>query len=278
MKRTNQYFISSGNGYIYIHRPNNGDTYFTNYDKDFYNLLNSEVIRYGYDNAGGKTPYLGFCVSVGCQNIRAYFHHIVYCFYNRGLNEDNAVAVLQAFRKEVEDGNLCIDHLDDNQKNNCIFNLSLVTTSENAEKISRSSLMKNICRVDSAFCKGKYITEITYLNVKEDGTTYLDNLYTVCSSMNEYNTLLRDLKRSTACFRGVTRNIVYDTSGACNTLNSGSTCVVRDNNEFYRSRIEYDADIQKLLLRKDFEIINTNTALDLLSELCYNLDRSSCCQ
>lgn len=28
--------------------------------------------------------------------------------------------------------------------------------------------MKNICRVDSVFCKGKYITEITYLNVKEE--------------------------------------------------------------------------------------------------------------
>ena len=64
----------------------------------------------------------------------------------------------------------------------------------------------------------------------------------------------------------------------CDALNHGSTCVIGDNNEFCRNRIEYDADIQKLLLRKDFEIINTNTALDLLSELCYNLDRSSCCQ
>lgn len=170
MINKNNYAVSNDGRYLYITLFINGNTYYTEYNKDLESLFNSNVIKTGYNNGTRGGNYLKFNIATHNGYITKYFHHIIYCFYYRGLTEQNAVDVLTEFEKEL-DGN-CIDHLDNDIHNNCKCNLSMMSDTENKNKPNTRKYFKHIFRVDKAYNGTHYIVRFIYICKNELKAVY----------------------------------------------------------------------------------------------------------
>lgn len=127
------------------------------------NYLYISIIRNG-TNGGKSGDYLKFRYAKGKAPLDVYFHHIVFCFYYRGLNIENCYTVLKRFGKELKREKLCVDHLHENIRNNQKENLSLMTRGENGRKISvRNSRFNTLFRVVISYDGNHYRVQFTYL-------------------------------------------------------------------------------------------------------------------
>ena len=187
MINKNNYAISNDGRYLYITLFINGNTYYTEYNKDLESLFNSNVIKTGYNNGTRGGNYLKFNIATHNGYITKYFHHIIYCFYYRGLTEQNAVEVLTEFEKELN-GN-CIDHLDNDIHNNCKCNLSMMSDTENKNKPNTKKYFKHIFRVDKAYNGTHYIVRFVYIYKKE-----LKAVYYTCNTPQMLIDTLRYIK------------------------------------------------------------------------------------
>ena len=170
MKNTSNYAVSNDGKYLYITIFASGRTYYTDYNTELERLFNSPIIKTAWDNGYRGGNYLKFNIATDKGDITKYFHHIIFCYYYRGLKEDNIHAVLTDFEKEIC-GN-CIDHLDNNIHNNCKCNLSMMTDTENKRKPNTEKCFKHIFRIDKAYNGTSYIIQFTYIYKKELRAVY----------------------------------------------------------------------------------------------------------
>lgn len=184
MINKNNYAVSNDGNYLYITILATGRTYYTDYDNRLETLFNSGIIKTAWDNGNKNGNYLKFNLATNNGNITKYFHHIIYCFYYRGLTINNAVEILAEFEKELN-GN-CIDHLDNDIHNNCKCNLSMMSDTENKNKPNTGKYFKHIFRVDKAYNGTHYIVRFIYICKNE--------LRTVYYACNTPQTLINTLK------------------------------------------------------------------------------------
>lgn len=156
------YAISVNDNDMYITILRSGKTYYTNYDKGFYELMKSGIFTGAQTNGKSKGDYLKFT----CTNTRfsPYFHHIVFCYYYRGLRKDNYIEVLRQFSNELSTNELNIDHLQDGIYNNRKWNLSLMPKTVNSQKSHIDKRYKHIFDIVSAYDGEGYRVQFTYLN------------------------------------------------------------------------------------------------------------------
>ena len=180
------YAISVNDTDMYITILRSGKTYYTNYDKGFYDLMKSGVFTGAQTNGKSKGDYLKFT----CTNTRfaPYFHHIVFCYYYRGLRKDNYIEVLRQFSNELSTNDLTIDHLQDGIYNNRKWNLSLMPKTANSQKSHIDKRYKHIFDIVSAYDGEGYRVQFTYLNKGIRAVRYY------CDTPNDLNALYRYLK------------------------------------------------------------------------------------
>lgn len=163
--KVNNYTISNDGKYLYITLLKDGETYYTVYSEGIEHIMKSGIFTGGTTNK--KDGYLKFTYRCNNKAIGVYFHHIVFCYHYRGLTTENYPLILGRFRKELKDyaGNKinCIDHLQPDLKNNCIFNLSLVPFSENLRKKKTERRFRDIFKIVSAHDGELYRVQFTYI-------------------------------------------------------------------------------------------------------------------
>ncbi len=180
------YAISVNETDMYITILRSGKTYYTNYDKGFYELMKSGIFTGAATNGNSKGDYLKFTCTK--TDYAPYFHHIVFCYYYRGLRKDNYIDVLQQFSNELSKSNLNVDHLQDGVYNNRKWNLSLMPKSNNSQKVHLEKRFKNIFDISSAFDGNGYRVQFTYLNKDIWAIRYY------CDTPADLNALYRYLK------------------------------------------------------------------------------------
>lgn len=150
---------------IFITILKTGKTFYTNYNSGLYELLKSGIFVGATTNGAEYGNYVKFAYDYNKHKpIYAYFHHIVFCYHYRGLTKDNYKDVLNAFRDELKESLLAVDHLQDGNYNNRIWNLSLMPRSNNLQKRSVEKRFKDIFNVMSAYDGKRYRVQFTYLN------------------------------------------------------------------------------------------------------------------
>lgn len=164
MKKTN-YVLTTSDTDIFITILKTGKTLYTNYNSGLYELLTSGVFVGATTNGEKKGDYVKFIYDYRelCP-IYAYLHHIVFCYHYRGLTKNNYKDVLNAFKVELKENHLSVDHLQDGNCNNRIWNLSLMPQSNNSKKRNYEKRFKDIFNILSAYDGKHYRVQFTYLN------------------------------------------------------------------------------------------------------------------
>ncbi len=117
---------------IYIKLSCAGDLFYTDYDYLLYALLCDTHLRNWYILTKGNTKRLYCHNPEGTTPIA--FTEIVWLYHKGELDPSNLIkSILTGKTRLAEDG-LQIDHLRDNQYNNCIHNLAAMTIRENSQK------------------------------------------------------------------------------------------------------------------------------------------------
>lgn len=132
---------------IYIKRVCSDDLFYTNYDYLLYTLLCDTRLKNWHVLKKGNTKRLYCHNKEGTTPIG--FAEIVLLYHKGMLNPDDMISSIIAGKKKLSDKGLQIDHLQDNQDNNCIHNLAVMTPTENAKKsnlVSKIKLQSN-CRI-----------------------------------------------------------------------------------------------------------------------------------
>ena len=119
---------------IWIKRSCADDLFFTEYDYLLYAILCDTRLQNWYVIQRGGTKRLY------CHNLDGTtplgFAEIIWLYHQGDLDPDHLIESIMAGKKKLSEDGLQIDHLRDNQNNNCFHNLAAMTTSENAQKNS----------------------------------------------------------------------------------------------------------------------------------------------
>lgn len=125
---------------IYIKRVCSDDLFYTDYDYLLYTLLCDTRLKNWYVLKKGSTKRLYCHNPEGTTPIG--FAEIVWLYHKGELNPSNLIQSIIAGKNRLSDKELQIDHLQDNQDNNCIHNLAAMTLSENSQKSNLVSKIK----------------------------------------------------------------------------------------------------------------------------------------
>ena len=186
------YSVNNNGKYLFITRLVDNKTYYTNYNAKLVEIFKSSVIKTAWSNGKHNGNYLKFNVMTNDGITSLYFHHIVFCFYYRGLTVENASTVFTKFKHELS--NKCIDHLDDNPHNNCKCNLSLMTRAENSQKTNTNRRFKSYFKLDKAYDGTNYILRFVYLSRPRRHIRQLMSVYYTCHTPRELIDRIKYLK------------------------------------------------------------------------------------
>lgn len=225
------YKVEHDNNYLYISIIRNGKKYITNYDPALETIMKSGIFTGATTNGGKSGDYLKFRYAKGKAPLDVYFHHIVFCFYYRGLNIENCYTVLKRFGKELKREKLCVDHLHENIRNNQKENLSLMTRGENGRKISvRNSRFNTLFRVVISYDGNHYRVQFTYLgNIRKHE---LRNALFYCSTPQQLLDCLSYIKKNKWEIR----------KNKCGELTHDKDSFIIDNNQSF-PKIKMTEDI-----------------------------------
>lgn len=117
---------------IFIKRSCADDLYYTEYDYLLYAILCDTRLQNWYVLPEGNTTRLY------CHNLYGStplgFAEIVWLYHQGEIDPDNLIQSIVDGKKKLSEAGLQIDHLRDNQCNNCLHNLTTMTVSENSQK------------------------------------------------------------------------------------------------------------------------------------------------
>lgn len=236
------YTISTDENDMFITILKNGKTFYTNYNEGLYDIMKSGIFTTARTNGTKQGDYLKFTCTH--SNLHAYFHHIVFCYYYRGLNKSNYIEVLTRFRNELSASNLNIDHLQDGNFNNRKWNLSIMSKSYNSQKRSVERRFKGIFDIVSACDGNGYRVQFTYLNKG----IYTNRYY--CDTPDELNKLLKYLKNYKWVLRKSREGVILqDNSYFCS--GDFENNISKNNNISYLLQNDKIHDMQKYITELD---------------------------
>ena len=117
---------------IWIKRSCAYDLYFTEYDYLLYAILCDTRLQNWYVMQKGNTKRL-YCHNLDGSTPLG-FAEIVWLYHHGEIDPDKLIESIMAGKKKLSEAGLQIDHLRDNQCNNCLHNLAAMSASENAQK------------------------------------------------------------------------------------------------------------------------------------------------
>lgn len=240
--KVNNYAVSNDGKYLYITLLKNGNTYYTDYSEGIDRIMKSGIFNSG--NTNKKDGYLKFIYRCNNRPVNIYFHHIVYCYHYRGLTTENYISVLDSFKNELKNSERkiinCVDHLQPDLRNNCIFNLSLMSFSENLRKEAVERRFKDIFKIVSSHDGKYYRVQFTYITKPKLRQKEIKTLKYYCCTAESLNHLYRYLKAKKWQIRA-------DREGE--KINSNIYCIVDKYLCVPRIKAHYhDRDIQKQIL------------------------------
>ena len=218
MIKINNYAVSNDGKYLYITLLKDGRAYYTDYSEGIENIMKSGIFTGGTTNK--KDGYLKFAYRHNNNRKYVYFHHIVFCYHNRGLTTENYHSVLDSFSCELKDGTgkriNCVDHLQPDLSNNCIFNLSLMPFTENLRKKASERRFRDIFKIVSSYDGKGYRVQFTYITRLRQQEIKTLNYY--CYTSESLNNLYRYLKAEKWVLRanrdgGTATNVIYSIVG-----------------------------------------------------------------
>lgn len=208
--KVNNYAVSNDGKYLYITLLKNGKTYYTVYSEGIEHIMKSGIFKSG--NTNKKDGYLKFKYRCNNKRKNVYFHHLVFCYHYRGLTTENYLSVLGNFRKELKDRKSSIDHLIPDLHNNCIFNLSLMSCSENSKKKKTERHFKSLFKIISAHDGVRYRVQITYITRSRLRQKEVKTLRYYCYTPESLNNLYEYLKAEKWQIRANREGIEADTN------------------------------------------------------------------
>ena len=173
-----RYQVARSGEDLHIKILSNGKSFAATYTDELYDIMKSGVFR----SAAVSGGYLKFICKCGT----VYFHHIVYCSLYRNLTKDNYIQVLSDFRKELNDNDWCIDHLQGDKSNNRIYNLSFIPRKANSQKEHFERVYKDIFAMIAAFDGKGYRICFSYLKQQEHRLLYYCEGYTELCKLLKY--------------------------------------------------------------------------------------------
>lgn len=145
---------------------------YTYQDITYYFTLNNELLEILKLNRarpmlhGKKDSYLVFEFN---RSERLYAHDLAFACYHTGARASSFCEDIRRFRDNKRMAKLVIDHADDNKHNNTIYNLSLMTETENWIKSSTISRFTFPTAVIPAYC-GEGVYRLAVMSTAEPGT------------------------------------------------------------------------------------------------------------
>ncbi len=120
--------------YIFLHHKKSGQCYFCSYTPVLFDLLCSHRILWGYQPDMGRLQATVIWKKRKMKGFAFGFHTLCYASYHYGAGKNNFIGRVKQMQKDFSAAHLSVDHLDDNQANNCIWNLSPMRKEQNAGK------------------------------------------------------------------------------------------------------------------------------------------------
>ena len=191
------YTLTKNDEGIFIYVPSLKKQFYTDYNKGLYDILESGIFTSA--TYGGKKGNIYLKLAYNKSTSYVYFHHIVFCYYYRGLNMENYDEVFTAFREELKNKNLQIDHLIEDKCNNTKANLSLIGDADNRGKRTMKNIIKRTMDYIESYDGNGYRVQFTYISrfprKKIGSRIRTEHLY--CNSISELRELRNYLRKET---------------------------------------------------------------------------------
>lgn len=120
--------------YIFLYHKKSGKCYFCNYEEGLFRLLCHHRIVWGYQSDLGRLQATVIRKKRKMKKFSFGLHTLVYAYHHYNARYNNFVGVIRKMQKDFAKKGINIDHLDSNQANNTLWNLSPMTRNENSEK------------------------------------------------------------------------------------------------------------------------------------------------
>lgn len=142
--------------YIFLLHKKSGQCFFCNYNPELFRLLCNHRITWGYQSDIGRLKSKVMRAKRPIKDLIFGFHSLVYAFYYYGARYRNFIGAVRRMQNDFDKKKLVVDHLDDNQTNNMIWNLSPMTKNQNSIKADRLGRIRHPFFLFAAYHNGKY--------------------------------------------------------------------------------------------------------------------------
>lgn len=119
---------------IFLYHKRSGRTYFCRNAPDLFKLLCNHRLVWSYLEKHNKLQANIIRNRQAIDDLNPYFHQIVYAFEHYGARDNNFIGKIRKMQADLSKRGLTIDHLDNIQENGMLWNLSLMTISQNSAK------------------------------------------------------------------------------------------------------------------------------------------------
>jgi len=141
MHQAKHYSIYHDEKRIYLKHNKCEQPFFTNYEPELYVLLTSSFLKFVYIQKKDEPNAVGKLLAtalIGDKNLLVNLSHIIWAYFSLKMRRDNFAKVLSELREFFDKG-FEIDHLNDDQKNNCIHNINMMYGGNNLSKHNKMS-------------------------------------------------------------------------------------------------------------------------------------------
>lgn len=120
--------------YIFLHHKKSGSCFFCNYEEELFRLLCHHRIIWGYQKDLGRLQATVIRKKRKMKKFSFGLHTLIYAYYHYNARYNNFVGAIRRLQRDFAKDGYTIDHLDNNQANNTMWNLSPMLKCENSEK------------------------------------------------------------------------------------------------------------------------------------------------
>ena len=128
--------------FIFILHKSSGMVFFCDYEPELFDLLCHHSMLWGYQADTNRLQITVFRERRKAKDLKFRLHTLVYAYYHYGARCTNYIGAIRKIQSDFGKHSLSLDHLDNMHENNCIWNLSPMTSSQNSTKASTSAKIR----------------------------------------------------------------------------------------------------------------------------------------
>lgn len=142
--------------YIFLYHKKSGKCFFCNYEDELFRLLCHHRIIWGYQKDLGRLQATVIRKKRKMKKFSFGLHTLVYAYHHYNARYNNFVGAIRRLQRDFAKAGIVIDHLDSNQANNLVWNLSPMLKCENSEKHNLVSRVRFPFFLFAVYTKGTY--------------------------------------------------------------------------------------------------------------------------